>query len=342
MGSSVTMKSLRKNTPPIVDSFGRLHNNLRIGVTDRCNIRCTYCMPEKVTFLPRNALLTFEEIHRFVSILAAHGVDRLRLTGGEPLVRKGLSVLIAKLKSIAGIEDIALTTNGILLRDQALELKKAGLDRLNISLDTLDRERFKEVSRRDELPRVLDGIDAAVEAGFEKIRLNTVSVAGVTEDEIIPLARFARDKRLELRFIEFMPLDADENWRSSSVLSGEEVRRIISDAVAPLVVADRINRSQPARDYNYVDGNGTIGFIDPVSQPFCSDCNRMRITSEGKFRNCLFSTVEWDIRELLRNGSSDEKILERVRECVGQKKAAHGIDSEHFERPGKAMYQIGG
>ncbi len=328
---------------PITDSFGRIHNNLRIGVTDRCNIRCTYCMPEHVQFLPRNQILTFEEIHRFVNIVARQGVNRLRLTGGEPLVRRGLPDLIRLLRSVESVDDIALTTNGVLLADQAAALREAGLDRINISLDTLDADRFEQITRRRDLDRVLSGIEAALETGFKQIRLNTVSMAGVTENEIVPLAKFARDKGLELRFIEFMPLDGDQNWQPKSVLNGRIVRTIIESEIGKLITAPRTSKSQPAFDFRYADGGGTIGFIDPVSSPFCGDCNRLRITAEGKLRNCLFSTVEWDVRELLRTeGIAHQQIMHRLRECVDAKKASHGIDSADFQRPEKAMYQIGG
>lgn len=329
--------------PPLVDSFGRVHSNLRISVTDRCNIRCFYCMPESnVQFLPRTELLTFEEMTRFVSVVATCGVNKLRLTGGEPLVRSNLSELVGQLAKIDGIQDIALTTNGLLLADYAQPLFDAGLHRLNVSLDGLSEATFQKISRRSGLDKVLAGIDKAIEMGFRKIRLNAVSIAGITEPEIIPLARFARAKELELRFIEFMPLDADKSWASEQVLSGEKIKAMIQSEIGSLVPAERLDKSQPSMDFDFADGIGRIGFINPISQPFCSDCNRIRITAEGKFRNCLFSTSEWDLRKILREGGTDADIEAAVRDSIGQKKAAHGIDSDAFVRPEKAMFQIGG
>lgn len=327
---------------PIVDSFGRVHDSLRVGVTDRCNIRCFYCMPEVVQFLPHSQILTFEEIHRIVQISASMGVRKIRLTGGEPLVRAQLWKLIEMLVSIDGIEDVALTTNGLLLAEQAHQLKDAGLHRLNVSLDSINPEVFEKITRRKGLDKVLAGIDAAREAGFEKIRLNAVSIKGISESEIVPLTAYARQNNLELRFIEFMPLDADEAWNSERVLSGTEVLRILEQQFGALEPTERIDPQQPAVDYRFVDGQGVVGFINSVSEPFCNLCNRMRMTAEGMFRNCLFSTQEWDVRELLRSGSGVGQIEDRIRECVSAKKSGHGIDSEDFVRPRKAMYQIGG
>ncbi len=327
---------------PIIDTFNRTHRNLRISVTDRCNIRCVYCMPEDVTFLPSSEILSFEEIERSVRLMVDMGINRVRLTGGEPLVRRELWRLIESLKAIDGLDDIAMTTNGILLEKHAADLKRAGLDRLNISLDTLDRKQFKKLTRRDELDRALAGIAAAKEAGFENTRINAVAIAGLTEDEVVPLARFCRDQSLELRFIEFMPLDGDQNWSSGNVLKGAELRSMIESEVGNLKPAVRTYSAQPASDYVYTDGAGSIGFINPVSSPFCSSCDRLRITAEGKLRNCLFSTVEWDLRSAIRSGKTDDELDSLIRECVKAKKAGHGIDSSEFERPERAMYQIGG
>jgi cyclic pyranopterin phosphate synthase len=327
---------------PIVDSFGRVHDSLRISVTDRCNIRCFYCMPENVKFLPQRDVLSFEEIHRVVSVSAKMGVKKIRLTGGEPLVRSQLSKLIQMIDAIDGIEDIALTTNGILLAEQAKSLKEAGLNRLNVSLDSLDADMFEKVTRRKGLDKVLSGISRAQEVGFQKIRVNAVSIKGLTESEIVPMARYAREHQLELRFIEFMPLDGDDAWNTKQVLTGESVQEIIEREVGKLRPAKRLDPQQPAVDFEYQDGRGRVGFINSVSKPFCSNCNRMRMTAEGKFRNCLFSTVEWDLRELLRGEASDEELAQRIRGCVSEKKLGHGIDTEDFQRPAKAMYQIGG
>mgnify|MGYP002624073913 CR=1 FL=1 len=328
---------------PILDALGRVHTNLRISVTDRCNIRCFYCMPDvNIRFKPKDELLSFEEMHRFVQIAAAMGVNRLRITGGEPLVRADLDKLIAKLVGTPGIEDVALTTNGLLLADQAESLKNAGLHRVNISLDTLEEETFQRIARRPGIAKVLEGIAAAQRVGFDRIRLNAIAIAGLTEAEVVPLGRFAREQGLELRFIEFMPLDAEGNWQSDQVLSGEAIRALLEDAFGPLVAADRPDPSQPAVDFQFADGIGRIGFINPVTRPFCHDCNRLRITAEGQLRNCLFSTEEWDARALLRGGAEDTEIASLVRQCVAAKKPGHGIDSETFLRPERAMYQIGG
>ena len=331
------------DTTPLVDRFGRIHTDLRLSVTDRCNIRCSYCMPsEAVQFLPRSQILTFEEIERFVRVVCALGVDRVRLTGGEPLVRTDVVELVRRLRAIGGLRDIAMTTNGVLLAEQAHPLRQAGLDRLNVSLDTLDADKFEQLTRRRMLDRVLDGIDAAIRAGFERIRLNAISMRGITEDDVVPLVRFARELGVEIRFIEFMPLDADQQWQSKHVLSGDDLRAIVEAEFGPLVPADRPDKSQPAVDFEFADRAGRIGFIHPVSQPFCDDCNRLRLTAEGKIRNCLFSTTEWDARELMRRGGTDRELVELVRRAVAAKAAGHGIETDDFQRPARAMYQIGG
>jgi GTP 3',8-cyclase len=328
---------------PLVDRFGRTHTDLRISVTDRCNIRCFYCMPaENVRFKPRSEILTFEEIERFVQVVARLGIRKLRLTGGEPLVRRDLSRLVARLARVPGIDDLALTTNGILLAEQAADLKAAGLARLNVSLDTLNPETFERISRRQGLERVLAGIEAARQVGFEKIRLNAIAIRGVTEPEIVPLARFARELHVELRFIEFMPLDADAKWDNAQVLSGDEILRAIEAGVGPLEPLPVENPHQPATDYRYRDGGGRVGFINPVTHPFCGDCNRLRLTAEGQVRNCLFSIEEWDARRLLRGGATDDDLAELVRACVAAKRAGHGINSDEFLKPERAMFQIGG
>ncbi|MFO0905669.1 MAG: GTP 3',8-cyclase MoaA [Pirellulales bacterium] len=328
---------------PLVDRFGRVHTSLRISVTDRCNIRCFYCMPnENVQFRKREELLTYEEIERFVRVVARLGVRKLRLTGGEPLVRSDLAELVRRLSHIENIDDIALTTNGILLADQAAALRQAGLTRLNVSLDAMSEATFQRIARREGLDRVFAGIEAAHRVGFTRIRLNAVAIRGVTEPEIIPLVRYARQTHCELRFIEFMPLDAEQHWNASQVLSGADIRAHIEAEFGPLVPAPRPDPSQPATDFEFADGGGAIGFINPVSQPFCGDCNRLRITAEGQVRNCLFSTVEWDARERLRRGDDDEQLAQLVRDCVAAKKAGHGIDSPEFLRPERAMFQIGG
>ena len=337
------MTSIEKHlTPqPLVDSFGRRHTNLRVSVTDRCNIRCFYCMPESVVFKPRDEILTFDEIERFVRAIVPAGVTKLRVTGGEPLVRKDLDVLVANLASIEGVTDLAMTTNGVLLAQHAKALYEAGLQRLNISIDGLSEETFQQITRRDGLGKVIEGIDAACELPFQQVRLNAIAIRDLTEAEVLPLARFAFERKLELRFIEFMPLDADANWQTDQVLSGREIQQMLESEFCLAVPVPRNDPSQPATDFSFANG-GRVGFINSVTQPFCKNCNRLRITAEGKVRNCLFSTTEWDARSLLRSNASDSEIARLVRDCVQAKQRGHGIDSDSFERPERAMYQIGG
>ncbi len=331
------------NNSPLRDTFGRTHTSLRISVTDRCNIRCFYCMPnENVRFRPREEILTFEEITRFVRVVARMGVHRLRLTGGEPLVRTGLPRLVEMLVAIPGIDDVALTTNGILLDEQAADLRAAGLQRLNISLDTLSEETFQKISRREGLDRVLAGIAAGQDVGCDPSRLNALASPGLTDAESIPRARCARDRGLELRFIEYMPLDAEQHWQSTDVLDGQKIRDILEAEFGPLLPVAPPHPSQPATDFEYADRPLRIGLINPVSQPFCSACDRLRLTAEGQVRNCLFATAEWDARALLRSDATDDAIATLVRDCIHHKAAAHGINTIDFIRPERAMYQIGG
>jgi cyclic pyranopterin phosphate synthase len=339
----VVCMNTRDSQRELVDGFGRRHTSLRISVTDRCNIRCFYCMPnEGLVFRRREELLTFEEIERVVRALVPLGIRKIRLTGGEPLVRAELHLLVGKLASIAGIDDLALTTNGMLLEEQAAALRAAGLERINISLDAMREEEFQKISRRPGLDRVFAGIASAQRAGFSQIRLNAVAIRGLTENELVPLVEFARQQNLELRFIEFMPLDAEEHWTKGDVLTGREILRHVEQSYGPLSPAERDDPSQPAVDYRFADGRGGLGFINSVSEPFCEGCNRLRLTAEGQVRNCLFSTVEWDAREVLRSGGSDDDLRALVQECVAAKRRAHGIGEATFERPQRAMYQIGG
>ncbi len=325
----------------LVDSFGRRHTDLRISVTDRCNLRCTYCMPAEAIFRPREELLAYEEIARVAAVAAGLGVHTIRLTGGEPLLRRDLAALVALLVAVPGIDEVAVTTNGLLLAEQAHDLAAAGLRRLNVSLDSLREDVFERIARRRGLDRVLAGLAAARRAGFAAIRINAVSIRGLTEDEIVPLARFCRREGFHLRFIEFMPLDAEEAWDRSQVLSGADVLAILEREIGPLVAETAGDPGQPAVDYRWADG-GRVGFIDPVTRPFCDRCDRLRLTADGQFRNCLFSTTEWDVKRLLRGGGTDAEIATLLRECVAAKKAAHGIDTPEFARPARAMYQIGG
>ena len=328
---------------PLVDRFGRVHRSLRISVTDRCNIRCFYCMPDvNVAFRPREELLTFEEIAAVAAALAPAGIAKIRLTGGEPLVRRGLDRLVARLAALPGVADVALTTNGLLLAEQAAALKAAGLTRLNVSLDALTEATFRRIARRDGLARVLEGLAEAKRVGFAGIRLNAVALAGLTEAEAVPLAEFARREGFTLRFIEFMPLDAEQTWRRGGVLTGETLRAILAAAVGPLVPVERPDPAQPATDYAWADGGGRVGFIDPVSRPFCGACDRLRLTAEGALRNCLFSGDEWDLRAILRSGGDAADVRAAVRDALAAKQPGHGIDDPSFLRPARAMYQIGG
>ncbi len=327
----------------LIDGFGRIHDSLRISVTDRCNIRCFYCMPEEATdFAPRQEILTFEEIEHFVRVAASLGVNKLRLTGGEPLLRRGLPKLIENLSGIPGIHDIALTTNAVVLEQHAQALYDAGLKRLNIHLDTLDRERFKQITRRDDLPRVLAGIDAAVRVGFQQIKLNIVAVKGLIEPDILPMAHYCRERGFEPRFIEFMPLDAQSLWDRSKVLLADDIIAILSREISPLVeVPDRDLRA-PATDFAYADGGGKVGFVASVSKPVCLNCTRRRLTSDGKIRYCLFAIEETDVKHLLRSGAPDEEIAAALKQNVSEKWIGHQINSTKFIPPPRPMYSIGG
>lgn len=328
---------------PLVDRFGRVHNSLRLSVTDRCNLRCLYCMPESADdFEDAASLLSFDQIERIVRALAATGVHKVRLTGGEPLLRRSLPELVGRLAAIPQIDDLAITTNGIGLPTLAIPLQQAGLRRVNISLDALGEDSFQRVTRRRGLHRVLAGIDAAVAAGFEEVRLNALAIRGMNEDQILPLARFAKDRGLLLRFIEYMPLGGDRSWQSEQMLSGETVRRWIESELGELVPMERPDPSQPSSDFEYAAGGGRIGFINPVSEPFCGACNRLRLTAAGALRNCLFSHREWQLKPLLATGVDDASLLNTIRECLEEKEAGHLITRPDFRQPDRPMYQIGG
>ena len=328
---------------PLTDKFGRIHDNLRISVTDRCNIRCFYCMPEEgVQFTDRAEILSFEEIERFVRAAVPLGVTKLRLTGGEPLVRRDLPRLIERLVAIPGIRDIALTTNAVLLGKYASDLYSAGLRRLNIHLDTLDRARFLQITRRDDLPRVLAGIDEAVRVGFEKIKFNVVAVKGLIEPDLVPMARFCRERGFEPRYIEFMPLDSQALWGRKRVLTADEMIAMISEEIGPLEAVPDADPRAPATEYRYADGGGRVGFIASVSKPFCLNCNRIRLTSDGKLRYCLFAIDETDVKGLLRSNASDEEIAAVIRQNVAEKWLGHEINSVKFVPPPRPMYAIGG
>jgi cyclic pyranopterin phosphate synthase len=327
---------------PLIDGHGRAIGDVRVSVTDRCNFRCQYCMPaEGLPWLEREAVLSFEEIARLVSLLSDMGVHDVRLTGGEPLVRREFPQLVAMLSAIDAVRDLSVTTNGYLLERDAEALVRAGVTRFNVSIDSLQRDRFFEMTRRDALPRVLRGLE--VLAAFPEahpIKVNAVAMRGFTEQEAIPFAEFARSHPYEVRFIEFMPLDADHSWTPDSVLSGDEVRAAIH-AVHPLEPEPR-EPSATARVYRFADGRGRIGFINPVSDPFCGDCNRIRLTADGKLRTCLFSLNETDLRAPLRDGADDDQLEQVIRDAVWAKELKHRVNDPGFVQPLRSMSAIGG
>jgi cyclic pyranopterin phosphate synthase len=323
----------------LIDSFGRIHRDLRISVTDRCNFRCTYCMPaEGMAWRPREELLTFEEIHRVARVAVEHfGVDAIRLTGGEPTVRAHLPRLI---EMLAGLPvDLALTTNGATLALIADDLVRAGLRRINISCDSLRPERFADITKRDALDKVLEGVDAALAAGLSPVKINVVMMRGVNDDEILDFAAYGRERGVVVRFIEFMPLDAQGEWSRDQVVTYEEIHERI-EAVWPLEPV--VRGSAPAERFRYRDGRGEIGIIASVTRSFCSSCDRVRLTPHGQFRNCLFALEEQDLRGLLRGGGTDDDIAAVMAASVHGKWAGHGIEQVHFVRPRRSMSEIGG
>jgi GTP 3',8-cyclase len=327
---------------PLTDTHGRIHSDLRISVTDRCNIRCFYCMPERgAAFAPASSLLSLDQIGRFVSTAVRLGISKVRLTGGEPLLRPKLPKLIEILAGIERLRDVALTTNGVLLREAAPVLYAAGLRRLNIHLDTLDRERFRRITRRDDLLRVLAGIDAALDAGFRSIKLNAVAIKGLTEPDVLPLVRFGRERALEVRFIEFMPLDAQHLWSLDCVLTASEIIEMLAREFGPLAPVPDADPRAPATEYRFDDGY-RVGFIASVSRPFCMNCNRLRLTADGKLRYCLFAREETDIRPLLESSSSELALETAIRSTVWQKWPGHEINRATFIAPDRPMYSIGG
>jgi len=327
---------------PLQDSWGRELKSLRVSVTDKCNFRCRYCMPaEGLEWLGRDEVLSFEEIARLVRVLARMGVDEIRLTGGEPLVRRELPTLVAMLAQTPGVRDLSLTTNGVLLDRFAGPLVEAGLRRLNVSLDSLSHVRFAEITRRDALDRVLAGLEEAERyPELRPIKVNCVAIRGFTEEEVPALAELARRKPYVVRFIEFMPLDADEAWREDDVLTGGEIRALIEERW-PLEELPA-KPSSTARRFRFADGAGEIGFVNPVSEPFCSACDRIRLTADGQLRTCLFSRREWDLKTPLRDGSSDERIEELIRFAVAHKELKHKINDAGFVKASRSMSQIGG
>jgi cyclic pyranopterin phosphate synthase len=329
------MKQLR-------DSWGREIRSLRVSVTDKCNFRCRYCMPaEGLEWLPRDEVLSFEEISRVVGVFASMGVDEVRLTGGEPLVRRDLPLLVELLARTDGVDDLSLTTNGVLLDRFAGPLVAAGLRRINVSLDSLSHVRFAEITRRDALDRVLAGLaEAERYPELGPIKVNCVAIKGFTEPEVPALAELARRKPYVVRFIEFMPLDADETWRGDDVLTGAEIRSLIEERWPLVEIAAKA--SSTARRFRFADGAGEVGFVNPVSEPFCSSCDRIRLTADGQLRTCLFSRREWDVKERLRSGASDAELAEFLRFAVRHKELKHKINEPGFVPASRSMSQIGG
>lgn len=339
LGSGITTAP---ESGPLVDTLGRVHSDLRISVTDRCNIRCFYCMPEEgAQYVPVRSLLSFEQINRFVTIALTLGIRKVRITGGEPLLRPKLPELIGPLAALDELRDLALTTNGVLLAEAARRLYTAGLRRLNVHLDTLDRERFRQIARRDDLNRVLDGIETAMAVGFTHIKLNAVAVKGLSEHDIVPLVRFARERNLEARFIEFMPLDSQELWSLDRVLTADEMIIMLEREFGTLTPVSDADPRAPATTYRFADGH-RVGFIASVSRPFCLNCNRLRLTADGKLRNCLFAREETDVTALLARPGTDHQLTSAIRQSVWTKWPGHDINRPGFQPPQRPMYSIGG
>src|SRR5712691_6559657 len=328
---------------PLVDGWGRKIGSVRVSVTDKCNFRCTYCMPaEGLEWLRRDEILSFEELERLTRIFAALRIEEVRLTGGEPLVRRDLPVLVRMVAAIPGVHDLSLTTNGILLDRLAGALVDAGLRRINVSLDSLDHARFAEITRRDALDQVLAGLAEAEQyPELRPIKVNCVAIKGFTEDEVPALAGLARRKPYVVRFIEFMPLDADRAWSADQVLTGGEIRTLIEEQYG-LLVEVPAKPSSTAHRFRFADGEGEIGFVNPVSEPFCSSCDRIRLTADGHLRSCLFSRREWDLKAPLRDGASDAELAELVRWAVRHKELKHRVNEPGFVRASRSMSQIGG
>lgn len=331
------------NPEVLRDSYGRVINNLRISVTDRCNFRCRYCMPENgMVWMKKSELLTYEEIARFARLFADLGISKIRLTGGEPLMRKDLDRLVKRLAAIPGIRDLALTTNGYFLEEQAHDLIRAGLGRVNVSLDSLDASTFNGLTRRDYYAKVWKGLEIVQRLGVGPIKLNVVLIRGVNDDEIGEFGRLARNRQYVVRFIEFMPIGMDDDWSGEKVVPAKEVMEKLEKEVGRKLQPIERRGLQPADRFVFDDGIGEIGFISSVSEPFCEHCNRVRITSDGKLRTCLFSLEETDLKGLLRAGSEDQQLKHAIREAIWNKERGHLINRPEFVRPGRTMSQIGG
>ncbi len=327
---------------PLSDGFGRELKNLRVSITDRCNFRCTYCMPEEgLQWLKKEQILSYEEIERLVRLFVSIGIDEVRLTGGEPLVRRDLPVLVEKLSRIDGLKSLSLTTNGFGLKEMVGDLVEAGLRRINVSMDTPVREKFAHITRRDALPRVLEGLEECERyPSLRPIKVNAVAIRGFTEEDVLAFAELARRKPYIVRWIEFMPLDADGEWDRDDVLTGAEIRAIIESRYALVPVED--DRIATAQRFAFADGTGEVGFINPVSEPFCATCDRVRLTADGQFRTCLFSTWETDLLTPLRAGAGDDEVEHLIRSAAWRKEMKHHINDPGFQRASRSMSQIGG
>ena len=328
----------------LIDTFGRVHDDLRLSITDRCNLRCAYCMPVEPVWFTRAELLTYEELVRVVRVAASEGVRKVRVTGGEPLLRRDVATLIGAIAAIPGIDDLSLTTNGVLLGGMAAELAAAGLRRVNVSLDTLQPSRFAALTGRDRLPDVLAGLAAARDAGLAPIKINAVLLRGTNDDEALDLARFGRDNGYEMRFIEFMPLENDHSWDPARVVSGASLRAEIGRAW-PIERDPSEDPHAPASRFRYADGAGAVGFIDSVSAPFCGSCSRLRVTSDGAFRVCLYDDRETDLKGPLRSGAGDARLAELMREGVSRKGRGGALDILETRAAiplTRTMHRIGG
>jgi cyclic pyranopterin phosphate synthase len=329
---------------PLVDSYGRRIKSMRISITDKCNFRCTYCMPaEGLPWLKKAEILSYEEIERISRVAIGMGIEQIRLTGGEPLVRRDVSELVRQLRQIPGLRSLSLTTNGVLLKQQARALAEAGLTRINVSLDSLMREKFARLTRRDQLNQVLEGLtELEYYPAIHPIKINAVAIRGFTEEEVLDFARLARRKPYIVRWIEFMPLDADQIWRKEDILTGAEIKQIIEAAYGPLLPITQGDPSETARRYTFSDGIGEVGFINPVSEPFCASCDRIRLTADGQLRTCLFATEETDLRSIVRSTTDNALLEQTIREAVFHKELKHYIGDKRFKRANRSMSRIGG
>lgn len=328
----------------LVDSYGRRIKSMRISITDKCQFRCTYCMPaEGLPWLKKAEILSYEEIVRLARVASEIGIEQIRLTGGEPLVRRDIPDLVRQLRQIDGLRSLSLTTNGILLKQLAGPLAEAGLTRINVSLDSLVREKFAQITRRDQLNRVLEGLEELEKyPSIHPIKVNAVAVRGFSEDEVLDFVRLARRKAYVMRWIEFMPLDADQIWRKEDILNGQELKSIVEAEYGPLVQITTGDPSETARRYTFSDGIGEIGFINPVSEPFCANCDRIRLTSDGQLRTCLFATEETDLRAIIRSDATDDVLEQAIRKAVWNKELKHYIGDKRFKRASRSMSMIGG